>query len=225
MSAKTMARLERARLLVLRWVRFYTRNLPVEIADARRDDLIADLHDQISEHLAAGRPPEVIARELQLRAAKGALADLQWRREQLRLAALAGHAPSGSLLVASAAGALLMVVVGLVALVRSTPLVSRQVLDVPGAFFPLAAAAAVAICGLVLLARPRTRFVGELWLVAASQLLIAPAFETLARSTTVLRLAEPELRGPLVAISIGVGLFYLAVAIAWMPVRSQRASA
>jgi len=219
-----MARLDRARLLVLRWVGFYTRNLPVEIADARRDDLIADLHDQISESLAADRPAEVIARELHLRAAKGALADLQWRREQLHLAALAGHAPSGGLLVASATGALVMVVVGLVALDRNAPLVSRQVLDVPGAFFPLAAAAAMAICGLVLLARPRTRFVGELWLVAASQLLIAPAFETLARSTTVLRLAEPELRGPLVAISIGVGLFYLAVAIAWMPVRPERTS-
>jgi len=225
MSAKAMARLDRARLLVLRWVGFYTRNLPAEIADARRDDLIADLHDQISESLAADRPAEIIARELHLRAAKGALADLQWRREQRHLAALVGHAPSGGLLVASATGALVMVVVGLVALVRNAPLVSRQVLDVPGAFFPLAAAVAMAICGLVLLARPRTRFVGGLWLVAASQLLIAPAFETLARSTTVLRLAEPELRGPLVAISIGVGLFYLAVAIAWMPVRPERTSA
>jgi hypothetical protein len=70
---------ERAARLVALWARLYTLGLPREVALRRRDELAADLHDQIAAERAAGVGERRIARGLASRALRGLPADLAWR--------------------------------------------------------------------------------------------------------------------------------------------------
>ncbi len=71
---------ERMAALVTRWVRLYTRGLPVPVADRRIDEIHADLHDHIAHDRARGTGVGGIALSCVARLARGLLADASWRR-------------------------------------------------------------------------------------------------------------------------------------------------
>jgi hypothetical protein len=71
---------ERVAELVTRWVRFYTRGLPAPIAQRRREEIGADVHDQIAHDRAAGTSERRIARAIASRAVRGLAADVAWQR-------------------------------------------------------------------------------------------------------------------------------------------------
>ena len=70
---------ERMAVLVGRWVRFYTRDLPPPIAERRIDEIDADLHDHIAHERAGGAADWRIALSITTRMVRGAAADLSWR--------------------------------------------------------------------------------------------------------------------------------------------------
>jgi len=71
---------ERTAELVARWVRFYTRKLPVPIARRRIDEIEADLHDHITHERADGTTDSRIALGIAARMARGLPADVSWAR-------------------------------------------------------------------------------------------------------------------------------------------------
>jgi hypothetical protein len=107
---------ERVAALVLRWVRFYTRGLTADVAERRRDEIAADLHDHIGYARANGDPEPRIAREIVARMLRGAAADLAWRREQ----------PKETSMTKPIRRSIIRVAVG-VALILSIPLIAMQV--------------------------------------------------------------------------------------------------
>jgi len=70
---------ERMAELVARWVRIYTRDLPVPIAQRRVDEIDADLHDHIAYERAHGTSDRRIALGILSRMVRGLAADAAWR--------------------------------------------------------------------------------------------------------------------------------------------------
>jgi hypothetical protein len=75
---------ERAAAVVLRWVRWYTRNLPPPMADRRLEEMRADLHDHIQHERVSGASDARIVAEILSRMTRGLLADASWRRDAQR---------------------------------------------------------------------------------------------------------------------------------------------
>jgi hypothetical protein len=73
---------ERMAGLVARWVRFYTRKLPPEVAQRRIDEMDADLHDHIAHEREQGTGERRIALSLLARMVRGLPADASWRRRK-----------------------------------------------------------------------------------------------------------------------------------------------
>jgi hypothetical protein len=71
---------ERAAELVGRWVRFYTRELPVPIAQRRIEEIDADVHEHIAFERARGTSDRRITLGILSRMARGLTADVSWRR-------------------------------------------------------------------------------------------------------------------------------------------------
>ena len=71
---------ERIADLVARWVRRYTRNLPPQVAERRRDEIDADLHDHIAHERGQGTNERRIALGIAARMVRGLAADVTWRR-------------------------------------------------------------------------------------------------------------------------------------------------
>ena len=71
---------ERMADLVARWVRRYTKSLPPAVAERRRDEIAADLHDHVAHERARGTSERRIALGIAARMARGLAADLSWRR-------------------------------------------------------------------------------------------------------------------------------------------------
>jgi hypothetical protein len=78
---------ERMAELVARWVRFYTRRLPVPIARRRLDEIDADLHDHIEHERAHGIGDRRIALGIASRMVRGLAADVAWRGRHARATA------------------------------------------------------------------------------------------------------------------------------------------
>lgn len=76
---------ERAADLVARWVRFYTRRLPADIAERRFEEIGSDVHDHIAHERARRMSDRSIALSILSRMARGMPADLSWRRRVRRL--------------------------------------------------------------------------------------------------------------------------------------------
>jgi hypothetical protein len=76
--------------LVARWTRTYTRNLPPAVADRRREEIAADIHDHIASARAQGIRDGRIARSIASRTLRGLVADAAWRRHQISV-----HGPAG----------------------------------------------------------------------------------------------------------------------------------
>ena len=119
---------ERMAELVARWVRFYTRDLPVEIAQRRVEEIDADLHDHVAHERANGISNRRIALGILSRMVRGVAADAAWRGRQAKVSAhrstLEDTMKTTRTLYRSA------VRVGLgVALILSLPLVAMQMTD------------------------------------------------------------------------------------------------
>jgi hypothetical protein len=69
--------------LVARWVRFYTRDLPIPIARRRIDEIDADLHDHIAHERARGTSDRRIALSIASRMVRGLAADASWRGQAI----------------------------------------------------------------------------------------------------------------------------------------------
>jgi len=65
--------------LVRGWVDLYTRGLPAELRDRRRDEIAGDLWSQFEEAALIGRSPRATANEILVRLLTGIPADLTWR--------------------------------------------------------------------------------------------------------------------------------------------------
>jgi hypothetical protein len=70
---------ERTAGLVARWVRFYTRDLPADVAERRIGEIDADLHDHIAHERAGGTEDRRIALGILARMVRGLAADASWR--------------------------------------------------------------------------------------------------------------------------------------------------
>jgi hypothetical protein len=73
---------ERMALVVGRWVRLYTRDLPAPVARRRVEEIEADVHDHVAHERARGTADHRIARGLAGRMVRGLPADAAWRRAQ-----------------------------------------------------------------------------------------------------------------------------------------------
>jgi hypothetical protein len=69
---------ERMARLVVRWVRFYTRDVPTPIAQRRAEELDADLHDHIAHERGRGTGDLRIALSILSRMVRGMPADVAW---------------------------------------------------------------------------------------------------------------------------------------------------
>jgi hypothetical protein len=75
---------ERAAALVAAWVRLYTRDVTADVAERRRAEIDADLHDHIAHDRAQGAPGWRIALSIVARMVRGLPADAAWRRTTTR---------------------------------------------------------------------------------------------------------------------------------------------
>jgi hypothetical protein len=71
--------------VTLAWAGRYTRGLPPGVADDRRAELAADLHDHRAAAAAFGLGRAATSRTVVRRMLLGVPADLSWRRDQLRV--------------------------------------------------------------------------------------------------------------------------------------------
>lgn len=79
---------ERARRLVVRWVRLYTNGLPAPVARRRIEEVQADLHDHIAHERSRGTTDGRIALAVASRMLRGVAADVAWREHESRTASL-----------------------------------------------------------------------------------------------------------------------------------------
>lgn len=204
---------------VVRWCDFYTRGLPVAVASARHEELAADLHDHTEWAEAEGATARATRRAVTWRALKGAPADLAWRHAQLR----AGDTTSfgtrffhGWLLFGVTVVGFGLVVLALTAVIRDGP----GILKGDAAVMPTFVAALAITCGLVLLARKRTRPLGALWIAAGSPVVATMGIGLLAQNTTLLFYASratPSWGAGQLAIAICLVVLNVAASVWWMP--------
>lgn len=65
--------------IVRGWVDLYTRGLPAELRDGRRDEIAGDLWSQLEEAALIGRSDRATANEILVRLVAGIPADVSWR--------------------------------------------------------------------------------------------------------------------------------------------------
>ena len=211
-----------AQLRVNRWSALYTRGLPEEVALARREELAADVMDQIEWSTAQGQSERVVGRAITWRTIKGAPSDLMWRHAQLRIANPAGfstRAFAGWLLTSATGLGLGLVLLSLIAVLRDWRRIDLG--DPP--LMPTSVAALVIACGLVLLARDRTRSLGALWIAAGAPVVVTVGLSLLAQNTTLLLLAAhtPLWGAGQAAVAACTAVFFVAAAVWWMPERGK----
>jgi hypothetical protein len=119
---------ERTAELVARWVRFYTRDLPIPIAQRRLDEIEADLHDHIAHERAHGTSERRIALGIASRMIRGLAADAAWRGHQVKVAARPSSREETMKANKTLYRSAVRVAVG-VALILSLPLVGTLISD------------------------------------------------------------------------------------------------
>jgi hypothetical protein len=119
---------ERMAELVARWVRFYTRDLPVPIAQRRIDEIDADLHDHIAHERANGISDRRIALGVASRMIRGLGADAAWRGHHAKAASRPSTLEEAMKISKSVYRSAIRVAVG-VSLVLSLPLVAMLFSD------------------------------------------------------------------------------------------------
>ena len=208
--------------LILRWCELYTRGLSPAVAGNRRDELASDLW----EH--AAHEPRADAAMLS-RAIRGVPADLAWRYEERRRARAvlprAQRVVSGAVLALVLVAASILVVFGVVVIARNMAMVGR------GEIRPFSETAvwviglsALALVGLVLLARERTRSLGAIALAASSAVVHLGLYDLLTKSATVGAMLYSPSWSIAVAFLIGaLVLLFLSAALLWAPARKASA--
>jgi hypothetical protein len=228
MSARSNT-LDRTIARIQLWCRLYTRKLPMDVAAQRRAEIDSDLHDQVDFQLARGVKNQVVARAIRGRAIRGAFSDLTWRRAHLRAmrkrqetAVSAGWYPRSLLAISYALGSGLLAS-GIYVWWRWSREFVKTGRELGYVDFLLLAAMGVCLCGLIMLRRERTRWLGALWIAASVYVLIDRGFTLLALVSTTARFVVDLVRGWAaleLAASIGITLYFVAVAIWWMPGKS-----
>jgi hypothetical protein len=227
----------RAERIVLAWVRLYTRGLPDAVAADRRDELASDLWEQ--EVAADGRGGTGLS--MLWRMARGVPADVAWRGDRIRDLPAAQRperwwrwTASGSVLAAALIGAA-VAAYGIDALVRIVRVIAAHGFPPSGLTTVSTGVGTVALlCGLALLLRARTRWIGALWLAAGSAITLwfgTVTMLTLSVTTQAIYYGTlsygPDWRSPAVLTAWGglgvVVLFFACLAIAWIPSRTEAA--
>ena len=227
----------RAVRVVSFWAGYYTRNLDPLLAGDRRDELASDLWEQGADADARRASGAATAASILWRAARGIPADLSWRRRMRsgdvdRAGWVVRWANSGSLgatwllaLATAAFGGLAITRIG-VATFRHEFLPSAMTMT------SLTLGMLALLCGLALLRRVRTRWIGALWLGASSlAVLHFGSVALITLSATAQSFTDPAhpdvfVGGRLLSIAVlaGIALFYLALSVAWIPPRRSSAS-
>ncbi|MCD5345657.1 hypothetical protein PX701_00190 [Agromyces sp. H3Y2-19a] len=213
---------DRVDAVVLGWCRWYTRDLAEPVATARRAELASDLYEERA--VAAETGERGVSRSIVGRLIRGIPADLSWRQAQLRRLALT--APRGTFPLAMPALAhlatALLLAWGVLVVWRTVASMASG--DWAGAWDLVAAGVfglAMAVLGAVLTAAPRFRWLGALWLAAASYVLIRFGMYALIASSTTLGAfyAAAIEQAMLVnrAMSAAGVLFFVAMAAWWLP--------
>ncbi|MFB2581315.1 hypothetical protein ACEXQD_08690 [Herbiconiux sp. P15] len=160
-------------MAILRWVAFYTRNLPPSIAGERRDEIASDIHEQ-SASVGPGRAARrLLALSLIWRSIRGVASDLTWRRVQVRqhregdpTVHTSTHRAWPPSRVIPTALALALGTVGALSAMR---VVVNPTTQTPAATAPLLiAATAILLAGLALHVRPSSGTAGLLVMAVIS---------------------------------------------------------
>jgi hypothetical protein len=114
--------------LVARWVRFYTRDLPLPIVQRRVDELEADLHDHIAHERANGISDRRIALGVASRMVRGLPADVAWRGRHAKASAHPSTLEEAMKTSKTLYRSAVRVALG-VALILSLPLVAMLITD------------------------------------------------------------------------------------------------
>lgn len=190
------------------WIRLYTRRLPRAIAQDRRDEVLADVRDQVEWARSHGIPPGRVARALLSRAFRGAPADITWAASLVT----PGRALDRTLVSLVAILSLALIALDVVALSRQPPpAMTGEVLSVVFGIL-------LGVGALAVLARRRTRWLAGLWVVACTHVTLFDGVDYLADSTTVLRYVANEAaawRTGVVVADIGIILLCTAAAVWW----------
>jgi hypothetical protein len=234
-SPSRRRRPRRAQRIVLAWVRLYTRDLPDAVADDRRDELASDLWEQ--EVAAGGGSGTGLS--MLWRMARGVPADVAWRGDRIRDLPLAERparwwrwTASGSVLAAALVGAA-VAAYGIDALARiGRVLVGHGYPPSDLTTTSTGIGTVALLCGLALLIRPRTRWIGALWLAAGSAITLwfgTVTMLTLSATAQAVYYGTlsygPDVRSPAVLAAWGglavVVMFFACLAIAWIPTRTE----
>lgn len=215
--AASVSRIDRA---VLAWGRWYTSDLPDDLAA----DRIAELESDVYEERAAADGAPGVGRSILTRALRGIPADLAWRFSGLRGAALG--APRGTFPLAMPALAhlatALLLAWGVLIVVR----IVGRILDGSwaGAWDLVAAGVGgltLALVGAAYTTVPKLRWLGALWLAAASYVLIRFGMYALIVSSVTLNDVYVSSMQTVIVINrtlAGTGvLFFVAMAVWWLP--------
>lgn len=234
MSVATSAPYHRAVRRVCRWCAWYTRGIDADTAACRRDELASDLHEQATWADAAGQSPHALARSILGRAGRGALADLTWSHAQRRQVALADPVALRLRRVEGTAAGLVLVaavavfMLGLYVLVRVAAAVATGLIRAgSGTSVAVLVFTALAACGVLLLVRRRTRFLGALWMILPSIGVIHYGlFQLYSLSATVgaLMFSMPGWSLASDALTVGLVVYFAAAVIWWWPARAARSS-
>jgi hypothetical protein len=205
---------------VLAWGRWYTRDLPEDLAA----DRLAELESDVFEERAAAGDAAGVGRSIVGRAIRGVPADLAWRTARLRGVSLT--APKGTFPLALPAVAHVATVLLLAWAVLIVVRVGAGILDGTwtGAWDLVAAGVVglgLALIGSALTFVPEARWLGALWLAVASYVLLRFGMYALIATSTTLgavytsALAETILINRVLSAA-GV-LFFVSMAAWWLP--------
>lgn len=234
MSVMTSPPYHRAVEWVLEWCEFYTRGIEPETAKNRREEIVSDLYEHAVWADEANVPPARVRRSILWRAARGVPADLSWRNSQRKdspdmdAAALRTLRLNGTATALALAASVVLVVFGSYVIGRTLLAVAAGTIAANSStFVAVAISTGLAIIGMLLLLRERTRFVGALWMIVpVIGILHFGVFALYDLSATVGGMIGGTLLGswePLTTCLIaGVALCFISAAVAWAPVRAKR---
>ena len=206
--------------LILRWCEVYTRGLSPAIAGERRDELASDLW----EHAAAEPRP---AASMLSRAIRGVPADLAWRHEQrraeARLLPRSTRVIGGSIRALVLLAASSLITLGVVAIARTAAAVASGTVR-PGSETAVwvIALTSLAVVGVILTLRMKTRAFGAVSLAASSALIHFALFDLINKSATVGVLSfRPWWSESIVLLIASYVVLFIAAAILWLPQSSK----
>ena len=208
----------RAADLVMRWAEIYTRGLEPAAAGARRDELASDLWEHAAHEPRAGAA-------MLSRAIRGVPADLSWRYEQQRRM-LAG-VPRLQRVVSGGVGALVVAAASALVVFGVAVITRTSALAVRGAILPFSETAlwvfgltGLAVFGLLLLVRQKTRPLGAVALAGSSALVHFGLFDLLNKSATISALSyTPQWSTAVACLIAALVLLFLSAALLWAPSR------